>query len=371
MTAAAVAATFLLVLSGAALVWRAPPTAPRLSIAVLPFRSLGTDTGQADLADALTDDLTTDLAHIPASTVIARESADVWRGKAATVQQIARSLRVRYIVEGSIMKEESQYHVNAQLIDADTGAHLWASRFEAPQGRLGDVRDAIVRKLATQLGFQLEQVESARSINDRPDDPDALDLFFRARALLNANDSLSSLIQAQALLEQALKQQPSFADAAAELGAMLLEKLEDMDDVDEIKDLAEAHKVLAEALKLAPRNSKALAAHARELAIRGLWVEAAYSARTALSIEPSNVDALAVLSRCLRSQGRLEEAASAIHDILRLTPDSVSNWQRYVTLSYIMLLQSKTRELIDLAHIAMAGDDTIVSTSSFGRVRMG
>ena len=337
-------------------VHRPTATAPRLSIAVLPFRNLSADRMQDYLADALTDDLTTDLSHIPGSTVIARESADFWRQKVVTTQEIGRSLRVRYLVEGSFHVEGGQYHVNAQLLDAVSGAHLWASRFETSDGSIAKVRDAIVRRLATALDFQLAQIESARSLLDRPDDPDTLDLFFRARAVVDQDDSLSGLTRAQAMLERAVRLRPDFGDALAELGAMLLIKVRERDDPDEAKDYAEARRVVGQALSVSPRNARALAAQARILAIGGDWTGAAYKAGEALAIEPSSAEAEEVLATCAQAEGKFDQAIVHLQATLRLMPDNPMNKSRYMMLGYVQIMLGRTDDAIDDLQKAIAWD---------------
>ena len=152
---------------------------PRLSIVVMPFRNLGTDPADGYLADAVSDDLTTDLSHIPGSVVIARSSADVYKTRNVGAEQIGRELGVRYLLEGSLRRTGDQIVINAQLIDTQTGAHLWAERFDASRQELVDTQMAIVRRIASALNFTLVQIEGQRSLQDRPNDPDAVDLFFQ------------------------------------------------------------------------------------------------------------------------------------------------------------------------------------------------
>ena len=356
--------------AASALRWHPPIAAARLSIAVLPFRSLGPDKTESYLTDALTDDLTTELAHIPASTVIARESADVWRGKAASVQTIGASLGARYLVEGSVLKEDGQYHVNAQLADAQSGAQIWALRFEAPVGRIGDVRDAIVRKLATALDFQVTQAEGKTSLRDRPDDADALDLFYQARAIVDWDDSSAGLVRAQHLLEQAIGKQPDFADALAELGTLLLNKAHNTDDADGPYDMGKARDVIARALALSPENAKALAAQGHSQAIAGDCGAAIYTARATLAIEPSSLEAEGLLADCERKLGHLDEATIHLRALLRLSPDGPKTKVRYLSLGYIHMLQGKVHDAVEELERATAGDDDHTPQESMGRTEV-
>lgn len=362
------AAVLALVLGGAAMVMRSlVPSAPRLSIAVLPLRNLSADHAQDYLADALTDDLTTDLAHIPGSTVIAHESAASFGTQAVPVQQIGRALHVRYVVEGSFRVEDSQYHVNAQLVDATTGAHLWASRYDAPQSKMAEMRDAIVRRLATALDFQLTQIEASRSLHDRPDDPDALDLFFRARAILDWDDSLPGLTRAQKMLEEAVVKQPDFADALTALASLLVHKVDAMDDPDSIEDNSALRVVIERALTLAPHSASALAVRAQIFAMDEDCTAATYSAMRATAIDNSNVASEVVLATCAQRDGRLDDALLHFGKVFRLAPESAENRARYVTVAYINLLQNHVQEALDALHRATAGDGKSSATEGMGR----
>ena len=371
-TGAAVSALFALMICALAAFTRWPPkpAAPRLSIAVLPWRNLSADHAQDYLADALTDDLTTDLAHIPQAIVIARESADVWRGKAVPVQQIGNMLHVRYLVEGSLRVENGLLHVNAQLINSESGVHLWADQFDVPQSRLADARDAVVHRTAAALDFTLTLLESARSHHDRPDNPDSLDLFFQARAIIDQDDSLAGLTMAQSRLEEAVSLQPDFSDALAELGAMLLTKVRERDDPDDIRDYARARSVVAAALRYSPRNAKALAAQARMLFIDGQWTAARYKAAEALTIEPSNVEAEMVLATVAQAQGDFEHAVAHLEACLRLTPNLPANKSRFLMLGYIRLMQRRLPEAFEDLHLATAGDSDADAADTMGRAEI-
>ena len=125
--------------------------APRLSIVVLPFANLSNDQEQEYFADGITDDLTTDLSRISGSFVIARNTAFTYKGKSVDVKQIGRELGVRYVLEGSVRRAGDQVRVNVQLIDAESGAHLWADRFDTDRADLAKAQDAITGRLARTL----------------------------------------------------------------------------------------------------------------------------------------------------------------------------------------------------------------------------
>ena len=137
-------------------------TTPRLSIVVLPFANLSGDPAQDYLADVLTEGLTTGLSRISGTFVIARSTAFTYKSKPADVKQIGRDLGVRYVLEGSEQHSGNQVRVNAQLIDAETGAHLWADQFDADRTDLLQMQDEIVTRIARAMQIQLVAVDAAR-----------------------------------------------------------------------------------------------------------------------------------------------------------------------------------------------------------------
>jgi TolB-like protein/DNA-binding winged helix-turn-helix (wHTH) protein/Tfp pilus assembly protein PilF len=330
--------------------------APRLSIVVLPFRNLGDDQQESYLADAVSDDLTTDLSHIPGSVVIARASADVYKTRPASANQIGRELGVRYLLEGSLHRVGDNLTINAQLIDTGNGAHLWAERFDAPRLKLAETQQTIVRRIASALNFTLMQIESKRSLQDRPDNPDALDLFLRARSMLDRDDSLQGLNNAQPLLEKAIQLQPDFVDAMSELAWLLLNKAANFDDATDAADMASARKLITQAVELAPQNSRGLAARAFLLKLDGRCREAVASYQLALSFNPNDVDARTGLALCTVNLGRPEEAAQLFQETLLIDPQSPKNRVRYNQLGLIFLMLGRNEEAIDLFNRAMAGD---------------
>jgi TolB-like protein/DNA-binding winged helix-turn-helix (wHTH) protein len=267
------------------------PAVPLLSIVVLPFRNLSDNKSDDHLADAVTDDLTVKLARTPGSFVIARETANAYLARGTSPKDIGAALRVRYLIDGTVDPEESTLRITVKLIDTSTGAYVWAKTLGVARDRISEVRDLIVGRIMSSLDLELVEAESTRSLRDRPDNPGAIDLFFQARSILDRGDLLPDYNAAQDLLEKAIKLQPDFGDALAELGWMLVCKLADDADPQEETDAAEAKSMVTRALKLSRDNPRALAAGARLLALAGDYPGAVSNARAALSIEPSSADA--------------------------------------------------------------------------------
>jgi TolB-like protein len=178
------------------------PSAPRLSIVVLPFANIGGDPEQDYFADGVTESLTTDLSRIAGSFVIARNTAFTFKGKATDEKQVGRELNVRYVLEGSVQRGGNRLRVNVQLIDAESGKHLWAERFEKPVADLFDLQDEISSRLANTLGAQLVAAAARRA--ERSQHPNALDLVFQGFAALNKEPTPEHMTQARGFFERAL-----------------------------------------------------------------------------------------------------------------------------------------------------------------------
>ena len=136
---------------------------PRLSIAVLPFAKVGGEASHEHFVDGVTESLTTDLSRLRGAVVIARNTAFFYKGKPLDVKTIGRELNVRYVLEGSVQRGGDRMRVNVQLIDAETGNHLWAERFDKPQADLFDMQDEIVARLANALNTQSAAAEARRA----------------------------------------------------------------------------------------------------------------------------------------------------------------------------------------------------------------
>ena len=198
----------------------APADLRHLSMVVLPFANLSGDPSQDYFADGITENLTTDLSRIRESFVIAPRTALTYRGKSVDAKEVGKELGVRYVVEGSVQRDQNRVRVNAQLIDAASGAHLWAERFEEDVADLFKLQDQVVARLGNTLGFELVRAEANKSA--RSASPDAIDLTMRGWALAWQGIQEQSMPEKQAiyyaarpLFEQALAIDPNYADALA------------------------------------------------------------------------------------------------------------------------------------------------------------
>jgi adenylate cyclase len=194
---------------------KAPAEAARISLVVLPFTNLSNDPAQDYFADGVTENLTTELSRLHNSFVIARNTAFTFKGKNLDAKAIGKELGVRYVLEGSVQRDANRVRVNAQLIDSESGAHLWADRFDEDVVDLFKLEDEVVARLASALQVELVNAEAQRSLHDRPRNPDAIDLTMRGWALFNQSFTKANRHEALDLFEQALTLDPANADALA------------------------------------------------------------------------------------------------------------------------------------------------------------
>ena len=219
----AVAAALVVLLgAGGAALWFKPwashplPTArsDKPSIAVLPFDSLSKDPEQAFFADGMAEDIITDLSKIDGLLVIARNSSFSYKGKQVEIRTIARELGVRYVLEGSVRRAGDQVRINAQLIDAKSGGHIWADRFDGELSNVFALQDRISERIVEAMKVSLTKKERVRLKRTPTKNAQAYELFLKAR---DAHRTFVSkqLKQALSLYEQAIDLDPTFAEAYA------------------------------------------------------------------------------------------------------------------------------------------------------------
>ena len=185
---------------------------PRLSIVVLPFANIGGDREQDYFVDGVTESLTTDLSRLTGAFVIARNTAFSYKGKPADARQIGRDLGVRDVLEGSVQRSGERMRVNVQLIEAETGAHLWAERFDKPVTDLFTMQDEIVARIANELRAELFGAEARRA--QRAASPNSTDHFFLGLAQCNKGPTPDNLRNARLHFDRALDLDPNNVDGA-------------------------------------------------------------------------------------------------------------------------------------------------------------
>jgi TolB-like protein len=193
-------------------VGKMPSSAPRLSIVVLPFANLGGEKQQEDFVDAITESLTTDISRLPDCFVISCKTAFAFKGRIVDARQIGRELGVRYVLEGSVQSGTDRLRVNAQLIDAESGAHLWAERFDKPRADPFDMQDEITARLARAMDVQLIAAEALRLEREEPKELDAVDLALRGWTVFFQKVSVAGAREARSIFEEGLRIDNTNAD---------------------------------------------------------------------------------------------------------------------------------------------------------------
>jgi TolB-like protein len=297
-------------------------SSPRLSLVVLPFANVGGDHEQEYFADGITESLTVDLSRISGAFVIARNTAFAYKSKAIDLRQIGRDLNVRYGLEGSVQRGGNRLRLNVQLIDCDTRTHLWAERFDKELGDLFEMQDDIVTRIAGQLGAQLVEAEARRA--EGAPDPDSMDLYFRARALINRGSTAEYLKPAEAFLERALQLDPNNVDALAAKGWVNMDLGAGFMTDDHAARLASAEATAIKALSLAPNHAWAHLVLGSFYNTVNRGTEAIAEFEHALLLDRNLVYAHALIGMAKTALGRAEEAEGHYCEALRLSSRDVA-----------------------------------------------
>jgi TolB-like protein len=314
-----------------------PPFAPHLSIVVLPFANIGGGPEQDYFVDGVTESLTTDLSRISGSFVIARNTAFSYKGKAIDVKQIGRELNVRYVLEGSVQRGGNRLRVNVQLIDAETGNHLWAERFDKPAADLFDMQDEIVSRLANTLDAQLTAAEARRA--ERSLHPDSMDLLFQGKDWLNKGWTPEYLIKARGFFEQAMELDPANIESMVGLtlvdvvvGAALL-----TDDWSARFSAAEA--ISNKVLSLAPNHALAHVCLSVVQMCTKRVVQGIAECERALALDHNLAMAHGLIGYAKYLLGRGAETEDHVKEALRLSPrDTLApRWMVWVGIAKLHL----------------------------------
>ena len=293
-------------------------SAPRLSIVVLPFANIGGGPDQDYFADGVTENLTTDLSRIAGAFVIARNTAFTFKGKAVDVKKLGRELNVRYVLEGSVQRSGNRLRVNVQLIDAESGHHLWADRFDKPVADIFDMQDEIVARLASALDAQFVTAEAHRG--ERAPHPDAMDMYFQGWAWIYRGIAPENFAHAQHFFERGLAIDPGNADLLVGAATVDLSKASYYLTDDRQARFAAAEAALNEALLAAPDHAIARAMLGVTLCATQRASQGIAECERALSLNPNLAQAHAYIGYAMYLLGRGSETEAHVTAALRLSP---------------------------------------------------
>ncbi|MGC1408150.1 MAG: FlgO family outer membrane protein [Acetobacteraceae bacterium] len=333
------------------------PPPPRLSMVILPFVSLDDDPDEDRLGNAITDDLTTELARLPGARVIARRTADVLSGRPDDIRRLDGDLSVRYVIEGSVRRLSNVLRVNAKLVSTETNTHLWAGRFDevAEDRTLG--QEAIIGRLRSILSLQLLKAENARSMRERPDRPDAYDLLLRAWPAWGNTSGLDSLAEAAAFFEQSLQLDPLLVPAMCGLAYVLVDRYKVPGSpvwADESL-LERAAVLLAKAATIEPDNERLLYSQGFLLLAEARFAEACAVLQRVAELLPNEYPAHRGLGLSLIANGQAERALPVLERAIRLDPVSPTNRFMHLWAGFASLLLQRDEAAPALLQQALVG----------------
>lgn len=324
--------------------------APSLSIVVLPLVNVGGDREQDYFAEGLTEDLSTDLSRIPQSLVIARSSAQAYKGQAVDARRIGRELGVRYLLEGSVQRLGDQVRLNLRLIDAESARELWADRMDGSRTDLAALQTSVTGVVARTLHLQLAEAEAQRALRVRPVNPDARDLAWQAWSALEQRTP-ESVASSRQLLERAVAMDATSAFAWSLLSEtyttdLLMRWLSRRDGATRDAWLSQARIAADRAYAIDPNNLYALGAMGAVLQVSGEPERALAMLSRQVEVNRNYAPAWHKISYTHATLGRQEEAIRAGDEALRLSPRDGRLYSFLVVTAAAHLYAGRDREAL-------------------------
>lgn len=305
----------------------APPANPRLltvpdgaSIAVLPFTNISNDPGQEYFADGLTDTLITDLSRLHKILVIARNSAFAYKGRAVDLRQVGKELGVRHVLEGSVQASEGRLRINVQLIEAATGTHVWAERYDRPIKDVFLIQDEIASRVVEELDVALVTGEQARTWRRMTRDPVAYSEVLAGRAIQHSDHSINGLVRSRAHFRRAIELDPNFALPWAYMVSVYLHLTDMGYDSEPDVSYESALRHADRAIELNPELPIARAYRGAVLQQLKRYEEADREYKLAVQYGPNAAESLMLSAWGIAAVGNAEEALPLATRALRLDP---------------------------------------------------
>jgi TolB-like protein/tetratricopeptide (TPR) repeat protein len=327
-----------------------------LSVVVLPFANLSNNPEKEYFADAITEDLTTDLSRISGSFVIAPMTAFTYKGRAVATQQIGSELGVRYVLNGSVQRTDHHVQVNVQLIDAESGAQLWTDRLESDRANLVKGQKEITGRLARMLHLELTEAVHRRAEQAGVVDVDAQDFLLRGWALYYRPASPPVRREAQQAFERALELDPESIDGRIGIGTVLVDNLVLSFSNAREQDIARADQVLSEALERSPNRSMAHFAMGVLRRVQNRLSDSKIELETAIALDRNNARAFQQLGLTLMWLGQPETAIPHIEKAIRLNPYDPNIVSYYWALGSSNLVSGRIEDAASLLEKARAAN---------------
>lgn len=332
------------------------------SLAVLPFQNMSGDREQDYFADGIVEDIITALSRFRSFAVIARNSSFVYKGKAVDVRQVAEELGVLYVLEGSVRRSVAELRISAQLLDATTGAHLWADKFDGAVEDIFDVQDRITESVVAIVEPRIQQAEIDRSRRERPGSLAAYDLYLRAlpkHATLAPDDN----VEAIALLGQAIGLEPNYAVALRVASDALSHRVSMGWPSITPDDRARCIELTGRALTHAAGDATVLAqCGANYLFVGHDYERGMLTIARALEANPNNVEVLVCASVAHLHAGRVEDSLAHSHRVLRLAPGDPTGHYALTAIAHAHMILGNYAEALAWAERSHALNDSTDAT---------
>ena len=311
-----------------------PPLPDKPSIAVLPFVNMSDDTKQEYLADGITENIITALSKIPQVFVIARNSTFTYRGIAVKVQKVARELGVRFVIEGSVQKAGEMVRITVQLIDAISGHHLWAERYDRNLNDLFSMQDEITLKVVVALQVELTDGEQARVRHKSTVNLDAWGYWVRAYDLFEQHTKEGNA-KARELLDQSLEIDPRYANALALKAVTYFQDIHFGYTDSPVESFMQSVELCQKALTINDSEPDSLALWGLLQTAQGQYDEAIKFGKQALALGPNNAEVHAILAVIMHYAGKSKEAIGLLKKAMRLHPNYHFWYSVYLGSAYI------------------------------------
>ncbi|MGI9371601.1 MAG: adenylate/guanylate cyclase domain-containing protein [Hyphomicrobiales bacterium] len=303
-----------------------PTPSNKPSIAVLPFDNMSGDLDQDYLADGIAEDIITGLSRFRSLFVIARNSSFAYRGVSRDVRVIGRELGVQYLLEGSVRRSANNVRISAQLIDATSGNHIWAERFDRKLASIFELQDEITSQIVGLIEPELGTAELERSKRKPIESLDAWDCYLRARWQIGKSDTKDNLNACMRLCEQAVEGDPQMAAGYVILAICHIASVAFRHTDDRDKSIERAHQAALKAVHLDTRDPEAHTALGRTYDFLGKLEDAIQQHKIALDLNPNYSNGYLFLASTYNHYNRPELALEYIASAQRLSPKDHRLW---------------------------------------------
>lgn len=332
-----------------------PAARPRLSIVVLPFLNLSQDPSLDFLVDGIVDGLMTDLSRaLPGSLVISRSTAFTYKGRQVPTRQIGEELRVRYLLEGSVLADATRVRVNVQLIDTRTDEHLWSERFDAERKNILQAQEEIVARLSRSAGVEMVRSEGRRCSYEAADGDDATELVMRGNALATDLGHKERAAEAVALFTRALERDPDNADAMIGIAATLTYQVLNQYQTKRRNALLdEAEALIIRAISLSPDHIGVMKARAVLLRARGRFADAIIADQSIIALNPGEPTAYRELGLNNLYLGEPQKAVEWFRRADRIAPRDRARWSWLQGLGRALIQLRQDNEAAEVLRLAV------------------